>query len=86
MSKFVNESTGRRTIDVTPSGGNVAIDVDYLLGFRVGGAGDVGYTDESGAAGVFKNISNGEQIPVILQEIVASTTTATNIIAIYRTL
>lgn len=78
----MGEYTGRRFAAVTPSD---TTNLGEPIGFFVGTAGNVAIKGANDAAATtLKNLSSGQTIPFGAAYVMATNTTATDIVAIYK--
>lgn len=73
---------------VTPSDSAVLSYTEGSVVFRpkaffVGGAGDIALVNSAGTAVVFQNVAAGSLLPISSEKVRSTSTTATNIVALY---
>ena len=75
------ESPGEGLLTVTPDDGADLTQVSRAL--YIGGAGDLAVQMKDGSSGTFVGVYSGQLLPVRAARVLATGTTATNIVAIF---
>jgi len=70
-------------VSVTPSATRIANTDQRGVCLYIGGQGNVEVTMESGTTQIFKNVSAGTFLPILVTHVLANNTTATEILALY---
>lgn len=70
-------------VSVTPGSARIANTDQRGVCLYIGGQGNVEVTMESGTTQIFKNVSAGTFLPILVTHVLSSNTTATEILALY---
>ena len=70
-------------VSVTPDAARIPNTDQRGVCLYIGGQGDVEVTMESGTTQVFKNVSAGTFLPILVTHVLSGNTTATEILALY---